>query len=184
MALHHQGKAVQTIAQADRLLAEDPGHPIYRQLGAAALMRVGDYAASATAYRAVLDAHPDLPLTWMAYGHALKTLGRQAEAIAAYRESVRLQPSLGEAWWSLANLKTVALGPEDIARMDAELADPALDDEDRFHLQFALGKALEDAGDYDAAPSTATSAPTPCAAPPCPMTPTKPVSTWRAARAC
>ncbi|THD62286.1 sulfotransferase [Phenylobacterium sp.] len=146
LALHLQGKTVETIAQADRLLREAPGHPLFLQLGAAARMRVGDYAASATAYRAVLDVHPDLPLTWMGYGHALKTLGRQPEAVAAYREAVRLQPALGEAWWSLANLKTVALSADDIAQMAAELDRDGLDDQDRFHLQFALGKAMEDHG--------------------------------------
>jgi predicted Zn-dependent protease len=151
MALHHQAKAAQTIAEADRLLAEDPSHPIYRQLGAAARMQVGDFDAAAAGYRTVLNAHPDLPLTWMAYGHALKTLGRQGEAIAAYREAIRQRPGLGEAWWSLANLKTVALTGDDIARMTAELGRPGLGDEDRYHLQFALGAAREAAGDDAAA---------------------------------
>lgn len=151
LALHQQGKPVETIAQADRLSRAAPGYPLYRQLGATARMRIGDYAAAAEAYRAVLDAHPDLALTWMAYGHTLKTLGRQPEAIAAYREAVRLRAALGEAWWSLANLKTVALSVDDQARMAAELARADLADEDRFHLQFALAKALEDAGrDEDA----------------------------------
>ncbi|HEY3950888.1 tetratricopeptide repeat-containing sulfotransferase family protein [Phenylobacterium sp.] len=151
LALHQQGKTAQTIAEAERLLRETPGHPLYLQLGAAARMRVGDYAASADAYRAVLDAHPELALTWMAYGHALKTLGRQAEAVGAYRQAVKLRPALGEAWWSLANLKTVALSADDAAAMAAELARGDLPDEDRFHLQFALGKAMEDDGrDADA----------------------------------
>ncbi|MBS0364144.1 MAG: sulfotransferase [Proteobacteria bacterium] len=151
LALHRQGKAAETVAQADRLLRETPGHPVYLQLGAAARTRVGDFQASAAAYRAVLDAQPNLALTWMAYGHALKTLGRQAEAVEAYRTAVRLRPALGEAWWSLANLKTVALSPDDMAQMAAGLADEDLDDEDRFHLQFALAKAMEDAGRDDEA---------------------------------
>jgi tetratricopeptide (TPR) repeat protein len=146
LALHQQGKTQETLAQTDILLAADPSHPVYRQLRAAALMRVGGYDEAASAYAAVLAAFPDLALTWMANGHALKTLGRQADAIAAYREAVRLRPGLGEAWWSLANLKTAALGQSDIARMEGELTDPALDDEDRFHLLFALGQAYEDAG--------------------------------------
>jgi tetratricopeptide (TPR) repeat protein len=151
IALHQQGKTLETIAQTDILLASDPSHAVCRNLRAAALMRAGEYAQSADAYRQVLQTHPGLALTWMAYGHALKTLGRQAEAIGAYRESVRLRPGLGEAWWSLANLKTVALGPADIALMDAELANAVAEDEDRFHLQFALGKACEDAGDFEGA---------------------------------
>ncbi|MGZ6016718.1 MAG: tetratricopeptide repeat-containing sulfotransferase family protein [Phenylobacterium sp.] len=147
IALHQQGKTLETIAQADVLLTADREHPVYRTLRAAALMRVGEYDQAADAYRGVLEAYPDLALTWMAYGHALKTLGRQAEAVAAYRESVRLRPALGEAWWSLANLKTVALTSDDIAAMEAGRADPTLEDEGRFHLNFALGKAYEDAHD-------------------------------------
>ena len=151
MALHQQGKSLETVAQADRLIATDPANPLYRQLRAAALLQFGDHEQAAQAYRQVLDARPDLALTWMAYGHALKTLGRQAEAVAAYRESLRLRPHLGEAWWSLANLKTVPFDAEDTARMETELVRPALADEDRFHLMFALGKAYEDAGDDAAA---------------------------------
>jgi tetratricopeptide (TPR) repeat protein len=151
LALHQQGKSAETIAQTDILLKADPSHPLYRQLRAAALMRIGEYAAAAEAYGAVLEAHPDLALTWMAYGHALKTLGRQGEAVAAYREALRQRPDLGETWWSLANLKTVALGPADIAQMEGELARPALGGEDRLHLLFALGKAYEDAQAYELA---------------------------------
>jgi tetratricopeptide (TPR) repeat protein len=147
IVLHQQGKTLETLAQTDILLREDPSHPVYRQLRAAALMRVGDYDQAAEAYGAVLAVFPDLPLTWMGYGHVLKTLGRQADAVAAYRQALRLRPDLGEAWWSLANLKTVAFSQADIALMTGELAGPAVSDEDRFHLLFALGKAYEDAGD-------------------------------------
>ena len=147
IALHQLGQTVATLAQTKRLLAETPSHPVYWQLSAAASMRVGDFEAAADAYRVVLAEHPDLALTWMAFGHVLKTLGRQTEAVAAYRECLRLRPGLGEAWWSLANLKTVALGPAEIIAMESELA-RAVEDEDRFHLLFALGKACEDAGDY------------------------------------
>jgi hypothetical protein len=61
---------------------------------------------------------------------------------------------MGEAWWSLANLKTVKLGPDDMAAMKQALADLEPEKESRqediFHLHFSLGKALEDAKDYAA----------------------------------
>src|SRR5690606_22122676 len=81
------------------------------------------------------------PKAWMSLGHALKTMGRQAEAIEAYRRSLALAPHLGEAWWSLANLKTVGFAEEDVAVMAAQLARDDISDEDRVHLEFALGKA-------------------------------------------
>ncbi len=149
--LYRQNKPEAAIAQADRLLAEDPAHPAYRNLKAAALGRIGDYEEAATLYRSVLDAHPGQPKVWMSLGHTLKTLGHQAEAVDAYRRAVALTPQLGEAWWSLANLKTVRFAAEDEALMAAQLARPDLDDEDRLHLEYALGKAREDAGAYQAA---------------------------------
>jgi tetratricopeptide (TPR) repeat protein len=131
------------LAEADRLLADKPGNPLYLHLRASALFRLGDDAAAAETYAVVLRAHPESPLTWMAYGHALKTIGRQGEAVDAYRRALSLDAALGEAWWSLANLKTVRLDAADIAVMRAALAvdRPA---DDRLQLHFALGKALED----------------------------------------
>jgi len=84
---------------------------------------------------------------WLSYGHMLKTVGRQAEGVAAYRQAIALKPTLGEAWWSLANLKTVRFGEADTAAILAALEEPAISDEDRFHLEFALGKAMHDSGD-------------------------------------
>ena len=48
----------------------------------------------------------------------LKTVGRQDEGIAAYRKAIELKPTLGEAWWSLANLKTVKFDEADVAAME------------------------------------------------------------------
>ncbi len=47
----------------------------------------------------------------MSYGHLLKTVGRQEDAVLAYRHALASQPGLGEVWWSLANLKTVRFDP-------------------------------------------------------------------------
>ena len=87
----------------------------------------------------------------MSYGHTLKTLGRQGDSVAAYRRSIALRPAMGEAWWSLANLKTVRLGGKDVAGMRAALDRVDLRFDDRFHLHFALGKACEDAGAWEEA---------------------------------
>ena len=99
-------------------------------------------------YESVLARFPDQPKVWMSYGHVLKTVGRRDDSIAAYRRALAIAPSLGEVWWSLANLKTVRLDTADVAAMEAALAQPDLAEDDRFHLHFALGKALEDAGDH------------------------------------
>ena len=143
-----QGAAERAVAEVERLLKISPKDPGYRTLQCAALSRLGDYERAIPQYRSLLKDHPNHPKSWMSFGHALKTVGKQAEAIEAYRKSVTLQPSLGEAYWSLANLKTVRLGDEDIAAMRAQLARDDLNEDDRLHLHFALGKALEDAGEF------------------------------------
>ncbi len=117
---------------------------------ASVLVRLGEQERARGIYEHLLETQPQQPLLWQNLGHVLKTLGEQGKAIAAYRAAVTHQPSLGEAWWSLANLKTVKLAGEDIARMEAaleELAGLPGREEDVFHLHFSLGKAYEDAGD-------------------------------------
>jgi tetratricopeptide (TPR) repeat protein len=146
--LHRANRPAAALAEADILLARQPANPGYRGLRAAALAQVGEYPAAIDAYRAVLADYPRQPKGWMSLGHALKTVGRQAEAIEVYRRSIEQLPGLGEAYWSLANLKTVRFDAADLAAMLAQLARDDLEIEDRFHLHFALGKALEDAGAF------------------------------------
>lgn len=130
----------------DRLLDADPGNAGHQNLMAAALGRIGDYEDALGLYEKVLALVPGQPKVWMSYGHVLKTVGRQPDAVAAYRKAISLSPRLGEAWWSLANLKTVKLGADDIAALSDALARPDLTVDDRFHLHFALGKAADDGG--------------------------------------
>ncbi|WP_116092613.1 sulfotransferase family protein [Sphingomonas crusticola] len=148
IALHRQGRSAEAIGEIDKLLHGEPGHPSYINLKAAALARLGEYQPSIALYRQVLVTYPNQPKVWMSLGHSLKTIGQQEESVEAYRRALELEPTLGEAWWSLANLKTVRFEEGDLTAMRRALSVPGLSAEDRFHLQFALGKAEEDAGDY------------------------------------
>jgi len=151
VVLFRQGKTAEALDELAGLLAEDPDNPAYRMLQAAALATLGDYGEAIAGYERLTREAPGQPKLWLSLGHALKTAGRQADAIAAYRQALRLAPGLGEAWWSLANLKTVRLADAEIAQIQAQLARPEAGDDDRLHLHYALGKALEDAGEAQAA---------------------------------
>jgi tetratricopeptide (TPR) repeat protein len=148
--LHRQGKPGEALVELDRLATHAPANPGHRTLRAAVLARTGDTQAALDLYAAVLADFPQQPKAWLSYGHALKAVGRVADSIAAYRTALAQLPSLGEAWWSLANLKTLAFGADDIAAMQRALTLPELTAEDRYHVHFALGKALEDAAAYPA----------------------------------
>lgn len=149
--LYRQNRPAEAIEMLDSLLDGEPANPAHQNLKAAALGRIGGYEEAIALYAQVLARFPDQPKVWMSYGHVLKTVGRQSDSIAAYRRAIEQAPSLGEAWWSLANLKTVILGRDDVAAMEAALQAPGLAEEDRFHLHFALGKALEDEGEAERA---------------------------------
>lgn len=151
LVLYRQNRPEEAIAELDRVAAEEPDNPGHANLQAAALGRIGEFDEALALYEQVLARADGSARIWMSYGHMLKTVGRTADGIAAYRRAIALMPALGEAWWSLANLKTVRFADADIAAMEAALAGDDLAEEDRFHLDFALGKALEDRGAADAA---------------------------------
>jgi hypothetical protein len=68
--------------------------------------------------------------------------------VAAYRRSIALVPTLGEAYYSLANLKTFRFEESDVQAMRAQLQSSAINEQDRTHFHFAIAKALEDSGRY------------------------------------
>ncbi|HLN48603.1 MAG TPA: sulfotransferase [Steroidobacteraceae bacterium] len=149
VVLNRQSKQAAALPQVERLLAKEPRNPNYLNLKAAILAHLGDSADSIRIYETVLTEYPRQPKVWMSYGHCLKTAGRQEGSVAAYRRAIAMEPTLGEAYWSLANLKTFRFSESDRQGITKALQRTDLSDDDRLHLEFALGKALEDAESYE-----------------------------------
>jgi tetratricopeptide (TPR) repeat protein len=149
VVLQRRGRAEAALAQVERLLRDENRNPGLRSLKAAVLGRLGRIDDANALYAEVLEDYPRQPKLWMSYGHSLKTAGHVPESVAAYRRSIELAPNLGEAYWSLANLKTFRFTADDVAAMRAQLARPELALEDRWHFHFSLGKALEDAREFE-----------------------------------
>jgi tetratricopeptide (TPR) repeat protein len=145
--LFHQQKAAEAIPQIRELLAREPDEPAYRNLLAACLGMVGEYGPAIEIYERLLADYAKHPRIWLNYGHALRTVGRHDDAVAAYRQCIALAPGLGDAYWSLANLKTAAVPAGLEGAMRGQLARPDLTAGDRLHLHYALGKTLEDHDD-------------------------------------
>ncbi len=143
-------KYLQAVEQIEQLLEADAKHPEYRTLAATAEVGLGRNERAIAIYQDMLVDMPrswDVPL-WL--GHALKTVGRVPEAIESYRAAAAARPNFGDAYWSLANLKTYTFSDEELAVMRSEEAAPTTGLVDRYHLGFALGKAYEDRKDYTA----------------------------------
>ncbi len=154
MVLLQQQKHLKARRQAEHLLKHEPDNRDYLKQYAAACVGLGDHEPVIDLYARLLAEASlsgaevaDLRL-WRA--NALKITGRQPEAISDYRAALATQPDYGVAWFGLANLKTYRFSDEDIAHMRAAEARGDTHDMDRTYLCFALGKALEDRGDYAA----------------------------------
>ena len=149
--LHKRQKFHKALEQAQILLDSDPGNPGFQFTLGNALQATGNYAAAIETFEDVLKKYPDKHLIHLTRGHALKTMGRVDDAIEAYRKSYEVKPDFGDAYWSLANLKTYRFLPEERHQMRDYEAAATTDQDDRIHLCFALGKDLEDSECFEEA---------------------------------
>jgi tetratricopeptide (TPR) repeat protein len=141
-------KYLEARREVEKLLQLDSQNSEYRMLYARACVGLGEHEKALPIYQELLVSAPRSPDLYLSAGHCLKTLGRLPEAIEAYRASAAARADFGDAYWSLANLKTYRFTEEEIARMQRVEAEAATQLVDRYHLCFALGKAYEDCGDY------------------------------------
>lgn len=146
---HRYAEAMECLQRAGRLQPQ-AAKPLY--MLAATLAQAGRTSEALNAYRETLKRQPRHAGARLGLGHTLKTVGRLQEAIDAYRECIRIRPEKGEVYWSLANLKTYRFTDADLREMQSHLerADE-LTEKSAVHFLFALAKAHEDHGDFDAA---------------------------------
>jgi tetratricopeptide (TPR) repeat protein len=134
-----------------QLLALQPDNPkAHFRLGGA-LSTAAQNEEAIASYRRCLELAPKHAGAWLGLGHMLKTQGQHEEGVAAYRHCVALEPDFGEAYYSLANLKTYRFSDDELATMQRQLPNTALNDTSRVNFLFALAKAFEDRGDYEQA---------------------------------
>ena len=148
-ALQKRQKFAEALEQAALLREKDPDNPQADMLYANQNLAVGNFDEALRIYRQRAKQAPNNPGIHLTLGHALKTTGQQSEAIAAYTAAYRAKPDFGDAYWSLANLKTYTFDEAQIAAMREREAARATQLNDRYHLCFALGKALEDHRQYE-----------------------------------
>jgi tetratricopeptide (TPR) repeat protein len=134
--------------QIRMLRQKEPGERAYRITQATLATELGECEQALQEYRRLLEETPDHAELHLSMAHTLKTLGRQQDAVEAYHRAAQTRPGYGDAYWSLANLKTYRFTDEELVSMRAAEAAPRTALADRFHLCFALGKALEDRGEY------------------------------------
>jgi tetratricopeptide (TPR) repeat protein len=135
--------------ELDRLLTLEPDNRLFRTLYATGCVGLGEHQRAIEIYRQLLLGTPEDAELQLSIAHAQKTLGQREQAIESYRAAATLRPTFGDAYWSLANLKTYRFTAEELAQLRAAESAPTIKAVDRYHLCFALGKALEDQGEYE-----------------------------------
>ena len=156
-ALARQDQLVEAQEAVQQVLSIEPNLEEAQMLLGSIFARDNRFADALGQYDAVLQQNPDNVAALAQKGSALKTLGRQDEAIQCLRRCMELDSSFGEAAWSLSNLKTYRFSDEEVAGIeellvgDKKLVDKVLKDKDVVHFNYALGKAYEHRQQWDAA---------------------------------
>jgi len=146
--LYRRQKYEQSLNQAKILVNSDPNNLDHQISFANQSVAVGDYDAALEIYDRAIEVRPHSAELHLVHGHALKTIGEVEPAVNAYRNAYQARPSFGDAYWSLANLKTYRFTGDEVASMQVNESDESTTVEDRAHLCFALGKYFEDTEGY------------------------------------
>jgi tetratricopeptide (TPR) repeat protein len=151
LILRKRQKFTKTMEQADILVQQNPHNLSFQAQKAIEVMQNGDHEESIRLLENILEKAPLDPNTLTAKGHAEKTLGRTEDAINSYQTAYNSKHDHGEAYFSLANLKTYKFDDEEISQMKNQLNRVDISIGDRTYFHFALAQACESIGDYDEA---------------------------------
>ncbi|MEE4109995.1 MAG: sulfotransferase [Halieaceae bacterium] len=150
-ALYRRHRYDDSLAQLAVLLDAQPDNAAWLTLRAANLVDLNEHTRALEVLETVLAHDPDYRQAWLSYGHAQRALGGTQQAIDAYERCIALDSGVGEAYWSLANLKTYRFSDAQLDAMEALLQREDCGFRDYYHALFALGKAREDRGDHERA---------------------------------
>ena len=112
------------------------------------LTKLANYKEGRDAYLKALEFKPDSPRVHLSLGHVYKTMGEIDNSIDSYKNTILQNNLSGEAYWSLANLKTYSFSENEILDMEETLKGD-MSDIERSQMHFALGKAYEVKKDFD-----------------------------------
>jgi|TARA_B110000438_G_scaffold303742_1_gene366923 tetratricopeptide (TPR) repeat protein len=147
--LYKRQLPLESLEELDKLLISDPQNIQYLSLKAVNFALANQHDLALKSFTHIIENYPVNNQIYLSYGHTLRAVGNFKEAINAYQKAISFKKGAGEAYWSLANLKTYKFNIEDLNHIKTLLADKKCLREDYYHLLFALGKAKEDLKEYE-----------------------------------
>lgn len=147
--LQKRQKFAKAFEQAQQLVALDENNANFKTTYANQCVSIGRFEEAIDIYEQLLQDDSDNADLWLVKGHAEKTVGKREAAELSYQRSYQCRPDFGDSFWSLANLKTYQFSAHEIELMQQAVEANSTLLQDRYHMCFALGKAFEDAKDYE-----------------------------------
>jgi tetratricopeptide (TPR) repeat protein len=146
-----QGRTEEALPLIERLLAAEAGNSAYAVLKVLALQLAERHAEGLAMITQLLADRPDDADLWLLAGNQRRYIGQSSEAVNSYRRAIELRPGHGMAYWALSNFETFHFAQPEIENMQRQLALVPRLGPDATGLEFSLGRALEDRGEFAAA---------------------------------
>ena len=149
--LRKKQKFAKTMEQVNILCDKYPDNLNYQAQKASEIMQNGDHEEAISLLEGILRKNPFNFSTLTSKGHAEKTLGKTDQAIKSYQSAYQIKPDHGEAFFSLANLKTYSFTDNELDNMREQVGRVDLSLRDKAYFHFALAQGCEVNGEYDEA---------------------------------
>ena len=137
--------------QVNILCEKFPENLSYQAQKASEIMQNGDHKGAIDLFDDILKKNPYNFSILTSKGHAQKTLGESDRAINSYQTAYQVKQDHGEAFFSLANLKTYEFNKNELNIMRNQLRRVDLTMRDKAYFHFALAQGCEAVGEYDEA---------------------------------
>ncbi len=147
--LYGLGKLDEAVAQYQQALHLRPDLVQAHNNLANILAGQGMFAEAVDRYEQVLAHAPNFAEAHNNLANVLKVQGKFERALAGYAAAIALQPNYAEAHHNRAEIKTFRSGDPDLAALENLAVNSGrLPPDKMLYIHFALGKALEDVGEY------------------------------------
>ena len=142
-------KYAKALEQASKLYEKDKTNLRFMLAYAVTLQQTNNQKEALKLYDEILAIDKLNPEVLVSKGHLLKTFGDVNSSIKSYKSSYEIDKYYGDAYWSLANLKTYEFTDSEILQLEEMTKDEYVNENEKIYMNFALGKAYEDRGDYE-----------------------------------
>jgi len=149
--LRKKQKFAKTMEQVNILCNQYPENHTYQAQKASEVMQNGGHEEAIKLLDNILEKNPYNFSTFTSKGHAQKTLGQTDQAIHSYQSAYKIKPDHGEAFFSLANLKTYSFSANELQGMRDQVQRVDLSLRDKAYFHFALAQACESIGEFEEA---------------------------------